>query len=135
MSRYGEEYKYPTTPKVDRLEDRLKLQEDNLNRVVQFMQPVSDPPFPLHVRYEVNQSSNNTVERADMPYVKKSDSPVEPPKPLVAADFKQFIGDIVYDTYEGRYVEVIQVVADVVAVQATPSAEPYLRHPKNLTLF
>ena len=122
MGGLSDEYKYPKSPylqrtmdNVDRLEDRMALADANARR-------------PL------DSTSNQTIEGdMSMPYVKKAPGL---PKPLVANDFKKYIGEIVNDTYEDRYVEVVGVVGDLVAVKTRPgNYTPEFKNPSSLMLF
>lgn len=128
----SDEFKYPKGPldkKVDRLEDRIARQEANLNMPI-----VEDYYQEDYYQSNIQSSNIPQIERAEMTYVKKTDRVEEESKVLVAADYKQYIGEIV--NYDGtKYVEVVGVVENLVAIKVSPYGTPELVSASWLTLF
>ena len=135
MGGLSDEYKYPKSPylqrtmdNVDRLEDRMALADANARRPLNMPMETnikwvqSTIPLPGYVNTKGRKVMDTKVGR--------------PPRPVVAKDFTKYIGEIVNDTYEGRYVEVVGVVGDLVAIKSRPgNVTPEFREPSSLMLF
>ena len=125
----GDKYKGNPMDVIDTLEDRLARQEANLNAdsKIENRQTYTTNHAPVQVAYNVGYNAVLIKET-------KMDEVTEE-KVLVAEDFKKYIGQIVNDTYNERYVEVIEVVGSVVAIQRKPYGAPELIEPRYLKLF
>jgi hypothetical protein len=142
MGGLSDEYKYPKSPylqstmdRVDRLEDRMALADANARRPLNMPMETSIKwvkstiPLPGYVAHRIIQMEDEIEGEASMPPVVKA------PKPLEANDFKKYIGDIVHQIYDNRYVEVVGVVGDLVAVKYAPDSTPTLVEVRYLGLF
>jgi hypothetical protein len=138
VSSYSDEFKYSKTPtdsRVDRLEDRIDRQDRLLNPAMAPAQQLIDKYHLTNsieeVQAEYFPGSNDMKAISSMP--NEQESIVV--KPLVAEDFRRYIGQIVHDISYDQYAEVIEIVGNYVAILRSPIGDPVLTGPGNLRLF
>lgn len=125
MGNLSEVYKYPMTPTVQRVVQRVDTLEDRLAR----QDAALNPPMVPDVCECNNLSISVQVKESSMP--EGSEEVVI----SVAEDFRKSIGMIVNESYQDMYVEVVGIVENLVAVKYCPNRPPTLVNPTVLRGF
>jgi len=133
LGNLGEVFKYerrPVDTKVDRLEDRIAELQRRLY-TASYDRPVDN----RDTSYEEVSASITQPKESSMPEVKAK---LWPPvvKALVAKDYQKYIGEIVNNTYDNTYVEIVGIVGEFVAIKNRPTdSVPELVGVSHLALF
>jgi hypothetical protein len=128
LGNLGEVFKYERGPvdTVDRLEDRIAEQERRLY-TASYDRPVDN----RDTSYEELSASITQPKESSMPEVK-----AKVVKALVAKDYQKYIGEIVNNTYDNTYVEIVGIVGEFVAIKNRPTdSAPELVGVSQLALF